>query len=450
MTLQMMLRLLFRAPAMFIISGLFAVSINKELAVIILVALPVLFLAAGLIMKKGTPLFLKMQQKLDAVNASIQENLISIRVVKSFVREDHEREKFKKSNEDMMNTALRAMYVMMLIMPAMMLIMNFTTLSVLWFGGKMVAAGSMGTGELISFITYITHILISIVFLSMGLVMLSRARASSARITEVLSTEVDIRDPETPRGQKVEKGSVEFRRVSFKYKADSDEYVLRDIDLFIRPGEKIAIMGSTGSSKSTLVQLIPRLYEATEGEVLVDGYNVKEYGLRELRDGVSMVLQKNTLFSGTISENLKWGNENATDEEVREAAKAAQAHDFVERFPNGYDTVLGQSGVNLSGGQKQRLCIARALLKKPKILILDDSTSAVDTATEAKLRESLAKIGMTRIIIAQRIDSVKDADRIVILEDGKIAGAGTHKELLETNEIYRDIVRSQEQAEVSA
>jgi ATP-binding cassette subfamily B protein len=280
--------------------------------------------------------------------------------------------------------------------------------------------------------------------------MLSRARASSARITEVLSTEVDIRDPETPRGQKVEKGSVEFRRVSFKYKADSDEYVLRDIDLFIRPGEKIAIMGSTGSSKSTLVQLIPRLYEATEGEVLVDGYNVKEYGLRELRDGVSMVLQKNTLFSGTISENLKWGNENATDEEVREAAKAAQAHDFVERFPNGYDTVLGQSGVNLSGGQKQRLCIARALLKRPKILILDDSTSAVDTATEAKLRESLAKIGMTRIIIAQRIDSVKDADRIVILEDGKIAGTGTHKELLETNEIYRDIVRSQEQAEVSA
>jgi ATP-binding cassette subfamily B protein len=450
MTLQMMMRLLFRAPAMFIISGLFAFSINKELAVIILVALPILFAAAGLIMKKGTPLFLKMQQKLDAVNASIQENLIAIRVVKSFVREDHERSKFKKSNEEMMETALRAMYVMMLIMPLMMLIMNLTTLSVLWFGGKMVAAGTMGTGELMSFITYITHILISIVFLSMGLVMLSRARASSARILEVLGTEPDIRDPETPSGFKVEKGSVEFRNVCFKYKAESDEYVLRDINLFIRPGEKIAIMGSTGSSKSTLVQLIPRLYEATEGEILVDGRNVKEYGLKELRDGVSMVLQKNTLFSGTIKENLRWGDENAADEEVLEAAKAAQAHDFVERFPNGYDTVLEQSGVNLSGGQKQRLCIARALLKKPRILILDDSTSAVDTATEAKLRESLAAIGMTRIIIAQRIDSVKDADRIVILEDGRVAGVGTHKELLETSEIYRDIVRSQEHAEVSA
>ncbi|OQB23876.1 MAG: putative ABC transporter ATP-binding protein [Firmicutes bacterium ADurb.Bin182] len=449
MTLQMMLRILFRAPSMFIISGILAVSINKELAAVILVALPVLFIAAGAIMKRGTPLFMKMQKKLDSLNSAIQENLIGIRVVKSFVREDHERKKFMKSNEEMMQTALSAMYVMMLIMPAMMLIMNLSTLSVLWFGGRQVAAGAMGTGELMSFITYIMHILLSVVFMSVALVMLSRARASSARIAEVLETETDIESPKQPRAFKVERGGVELKNVSFKYKAGSGGYVLKDINLSIRPGERIAIMGVTGSSKTTLVQLIPRLYDATEGSVLVDGVDVKDYELDALRDGVGMVLQKNTLFSGTIRENIKWGDESASDERIKEAAKAAQAHDFIESFASGYDTVLGQSGVNLSGGQKQRLCIARALLKNPKILILDDSTSAVDTATEALLNESLSRSGMTQIIIAQRISSVKEADRIVLLDDGRIAGEGTHETLLKTSEIYRDIVWSQE-SEVSA
>lgn len=446
-TLMMMLRLCVRAPAMLVIAGVFALSINAKLASVLLVSLPVLIIASALIIRAATPLFMKLQKRIDNMNQTLQENFIGIRVVKSFVREDHEREKFKAVNEGRMKTALQAFNIVIIIMPGMMLIMNLTVLAVIWLGGQQVAEGLMGTGDLISFITYVTQILISLVMFSMALMMLSRARASVSRVLELLDTVPSIRDGEGQLLSEVTSGDIAFSHVDFKYKADGNEYVLSDIDFSVPTGSKLAIMGATGTGKTTLVQLMPRLYEATQGSVMIAGHDVRAYTMEALRDAVAMVLQKNVLFSGTIRENLRWGNQNATDEELEAACRAAQAHTFISEFPEGYDTVLEQGGVNLSGGQKQRLCIARALLKKPKILILDDSTSAVDTATEARIRQALETDfpGMTQVIIAQRVSSVKHADLILIMDDGKIVSSGTHEQLLQSCEIYRDICNSQEQ-----
>ena len=387
-----------------------------------------------------------MQKKLDNLNSGIQENITNVRVIKSFVRQDFETEKFENANSDLMNTTMRALKIVITTMPIMMLAMNITTLLVVWFGGNFVVGGSMGVGDLTAFTTYITQILMSLMMVSMLFLQLSRALASSTRITEVLKTDVDLTDENAgQKDKKVENGRVEFKNVSFKYYEKRKENVLENISFTAEQGEIVGIIGTTGSGKSSLVQLIPRLYDVTDGEVLVDGVNVKDYGLKNLRDGVGMVLQKNVLFSGSIEENLRWGDENATMEEIRAAADAAQADGFVNAFTDGYNMELGQGGVNVSGGQKQRLCIARALLKKPKILILDDSTSAVDTATEAKIRQAFTTSlkHSTKIIIAQRITSVIDADKIIVLEDGKIIGMGNHNELMKNCEEYRDIYYSQ-------
>ena len=387
-----------------------------------------------------------MQKKLDNLNSGIQENITNVRVIKSFVRQDFETEKFENANSDLMNTTMRALKIVITTMPIMTLAMNITTLLVVWFGGNFVVGGSMGVGDLTAFTTYITQILMSLMMVSMLFLQLSRALASSTRITEVLKTDVDLTDENAgQKDKKVENGRVEFKNVSFKYYEKRKENVLENISFTAEPGEIVGIIGTTGSGKSSLVQLIPRLYDVTDGEVLVDGVNVKDYGLKNLRDGVGMVLQKNVLFSGSIEENLRWGDENATMEEIRAAADAAQADGFVNAFTDGYNMELGQGGVNVSGGQKQRLCIARALLKKPKILILDDSTSAVDTATEAKIRQAFTTSlkHSTKIIIAQRITSVIDADKIIVLEDGKIVGMGNHNELMKNCEEYRDIYYSQ-------
>ena len=389
---------------------------------------------------------MQCRKKLDNLNSGIQENITNVRVIKSFVRQDFETEKFENANSDLMNTTMRALKIVITTMPIMMLAMNITTLLVVWFGGNFVVGGSMGVGDLTAFTTYITQILMSLMMVSMLFLQLSRALASSTRITEVLKTDVDLTDENAgQKDKKVENGRVEFKNVSFKYYEKRKENVLENISFTAEPGEIVGIIGTTGSGKSSLVQLIPRLYDVTDGEVLVDGVNVKDYGLKNLRDGVGMVLQKNVLFSGSIEENLRWGDENATMEEIRAAADAAQADGFVNAFTDGYNMELGQGGVNVSGGQKQRLCIARALLKKPKILILDDSTSAVDTATEAKIRQAFTTSlkHSTKIIIAQRITSVIDADKIIVLEDGKIIGMGNHNELMKNCEEYRDIYYSQ-------
>ena len=387
-----------------------------------------------------------MQKKLDNLNSGIQENITNVRVIKSFVRQDFETEKFENANSDLMNTTMRALKIVITTMPIMMLAMNITTLLVVWFGGNFVVGGSMGVGDLTAFTTYITQILMSLMMVSMLFLQLSRALASSSRITEVLKTDVDLTDENADqKDKKVENGRVEFKNVYFKYYEKRKENVLENISFTAEPGEIVGIIGTTGSGKSSLVQLIPRLYDVTDGEVLVDGVNVKDYGLKNLRDGVGNGTSENVLFSGSIEENLRWGDENATMEEIRAAADAAQADGFVNAFTDGYNMELGQGGVNVSGGQKQRLCIARALLKKPKILILDDSTSAVDTATEAKIRQAFTTSlkHSTKIIIAQRITSVIDADKIIVLEDGKIIGMGNHNELMKNCEEYRDIYYSQ-------
>jgi len=449
---MMSLRLLIRAPLMLICAVIFALQINRELTIIIAVAIPALSFAIFIILKKGIPYFTKMQQKLDRVNAAIQENLTNIRVVKSFVRSDFEKQKFAVANKDLMDMSVKASTIVVLIMPVMMLIMNISIVAVVWFGGNKVMRGDIQVGQLMSFISYITQILIALMLLSMTIMMFSRASASSKRILEVLNTEVDIRDQPGSESLdlRVRTGAVEFRNVCFKYNPASETFVLKDINFKVSPGELIAIVGATGSAKTSLVQLIPRLYDATEGEILIDGQNVKNYTLHHLREATATVLQKNVLFSGTIKSNLKWGDPEASDEEMVSAAKDAQAHDFIMSFPLQYNTVLGQGGVNLSGGQQQRLCIARALLKKPTILILDDSTSAVDTATEAKIREALQQnhSQTTTFIIAQRISSIESVDRIVILDDGRIIGIGTHEELLKTNTVYQEIYQSQQQNEV--
>lgn len=443
---RMLLIMAMRSPGMLIGGIIMACSINKELALILAFVIPILAVLIGLLLKTAFPRFSAMQKKLDNLNSGIQENITNVRVIKSFVRQDFETEKFENANSDLMNTTMRALKIVITTMPIMTLAMNITTLLVVWFGGNFVVGGSMGVGDLTAFTTYITQILMSLMMVSMLFLQFSRALASSTRITEVLKTDVDLTDENAgQKDKKVENGRVEFKNVSFKYYEKRKENVLENISFTAEPGEIVGIIGTTGSGKSSLVQLIPRLYDVTDGEVLVDGVNVKDYGLKNLRDGVGMVLQKNVLFSGSIEENLRWGDENATMEEIRAAADAAQADVFVNAFTDGYNMELGQGGVNVSGGQKQRLCIARALLKKPKILILDDSTSAVDTATEAKIRQAFTTSlkHSTKIIIAQRITSVIDADKIIVLEDGKIVGMGNHNELMKNCEEYRDIYYSQ-------
>src|SRR5580698_8449362 len=452
--IMMSLRLLIRAPLMLLFAVVIAVRINAALASVIAVAIPVLSISIYIILRRGLPYFEKMQKKLDKVNAVIQENLVNVRVVKSFVREDFEKKKFGVANDDLREMAIKASGMVVLIMPVMQLVMNVSIVAIVWFGGNKIIAGTFQVGQLMSFITYITQILMSLTMLSMTIMAFSRAGASSERILEVLNTEPDIVDSPIAKEKKllVQKGKVEFKNVFFKYHADGSEFVLKNINLVVNPGETIAIIGATGSSKSTLVQLIPRLYDVSKGNILVDDIDVHDYTLQNLRNGVSMVLQQNELFSGTIKQNLKWGNVNASDEEIIAAAKDAQAHDFIMSFPNQYETILGQSGVNVSGGQKQRLCIARAILKKPSILILDDSTSAVDTATDAKIRAALKQHlhGTTTFVIAQRISSIQSADKIIVLDDGEIIGNGTHDELIKINAVYQEIYYSQELKEPAA
>ena len=449
---RMALIMAMRSPGMLIGGIIMACTINARLALILALVLPLLALSIGLLMKTAFPRFGIMQKKLDSLNSGIQENITNVRVIKSFVRERFEIKKFGAANDDLTDSTLRAMNIVIMTMPLMTFVMNATTLAVVWLGGHFVIGGSMRVGDLSAFSTYIVQILSSLMMVSMVILQSSRAAASAKRIREVLDTESTLNDDNASmKDKKVTKGSVEFKNVSFKYYSSREENILSDISFKAEPGQIVGIVGTTGSGKTTLVQLIPRLYDVTSGEVLVDGINVKEYGLKNLRDGVGMVLQKNVLFSGTIEENLKWGDENATHDEVRNAANAAQADGFVSEFTDGYNMELGQGGVNVSGGQKQRLCIARALLKNPKILILDDSTSAVDTATEAKIRNSFKNElkDTLKIIIAQRISSVMDADKIIVLENGRIAGEGTHDELLKTNREYQDIYYSQADKEVS-
>ena len=449
--INMALRMMLRAPGMLIGALIMAFMMNRELAAVILVVIPILVILIGIVIKTAFPRFTIMQKKLDTLNSTIQEMLTNVRVIKSFVRGDYEEEKFSRANEDLKKSSLSAFNVVILNMPIMMLMMNLTTLGVVWFGGKQILVGRMPVGDLTAFTTYIVQILMSLMMLAMVLLQSSRAMASLHRITEVLDARIDLTDENSAQKDKrVENGTVEFKDVSFRYYKENKEPVLSHINFKIDSGKILGIIGSTGSGKTTLVQMIPRLYDPDEGEVLVDGVNVKEYSLERLREGVGMVLQKNVLFSGTIRENLMWGDENASEEEVEKAAAAAQAG-FVRDFTEGYETELGQGGVNVSGGQKQRLCIARALLKKPKILILDDSTSAVDTATEAKIRESFSGLlkETTKIIIAQRITSVMEADEILVLDEGEIVGKGTHEELLKTCEAYQEIYYSQMDKEAS-
>ena len=428
--IMMGLRLMLRAPGMFVGALIMAFIMNARLAVVILVVIPLLSLAIALILRTAFPRFTRMQEKLDRLNSGIQEALTNVRVIKSFVREDFEEDRFREMNQDLKESSLNAMKIVIATMPVMMLAMNITTLAVVWYGGNIIIAGDMPVGNLTAFTTYIVQILMSLMMLSMVFLQSSRAMASLKRVNEVMDTRIDLKDDHASHKElQVTEGRVEFRHVDFSYTGSEDELVLEDISFTARPGQTVGIIGSTGSGKTSLVQMIPRLYDVTKGQVLVDGVDVREYSLRNLRQGVGMVLQKNVLFSGTIEENLRWGKEDATEEEIREMAASAQADGFVTSFTNGYDTDMGQGGVNVSGGQKQRLCIARALLKRPRILILDDSTSAVDTATEAKIRECFRTTlkDTTKIIIAQRIGSVEEADLILVLDDGRIIGQGTDR-----------------------
>lgn len=443
--INMMLRMFFRSPGMLIGALIMAINLNPSLSIILAVSVPVLLISIAIIIIRGFPLFGKMQTKIDGLNSTVQENLTNVRVVKSFVREDFEETKFNNANADLKNTAGKAMKNMILLSPVMIFIMNATAITVYWFGGHQVLGGTMTTGEFAAFVTYITQILSSLMMVTFLFMMFSRSMASAKRIGEVMNEKIDIVDAANNAEYRVTRGDIEFRNVSFRYYKDSAEKVLDNINLKINSGETIGIIGSTGCGKTTLISMIARLYDVDEGEVLVDGVNVKDYSLYNLREGVGLVLQKNILFSGSIIDNLRWGDSDATMEEIREAANYAQADGFITSFTDGYEMDLGQGGTNVSGGQKQRLCIARALLKKPKILILDDSTSAVDMATEAKIREAFKNSlkDSTKIIIAQRINSVKDADKIIVLDEGKITGVGTHDYLLENNVAYQEIYYSQ-------
>lgn len=441
---NMLLRMCLRSPGMLVGALIMTIIKSPKTALILVFVIPVMAIFLTFFIKRGFPRFQNMQTKIDSLNSNIQENITNVRVVKSFVREDFEEEKFKKSNYELKNAGISAMNVMIIIQPVMMFLMYATSITVMWIGGNDVIVGSMTLGDLTALINYISQILMSIMMLSMLFVFSSRAIASGRRIKEVLDEKIDITENESSDAV-VKNGEIEFRNVSFRYYKNSEKKVLNNINLVIPAGKTIGIIGSTGSGKTTLVSMIPRLYDVDEGEVLVDGVNVKNYSLPVLRQGVSMVLQKNVLFSGTIAENLRWGDENASDAEMKKWATAAQADNFIESFPDGYETVLDQGGTNVSGGQKQRLCIARALLKKPKVIILDDSTSAVDTATERNIRKTFSEelSGSTKIIIAQRISSVKDSDMIIVMDDGNITGVGTHDELLKNNVEYQEIYYSQ-------
>ncbi|MFT3946222.1 MAG: ABC transporter ATP-binding protein [Agriterribacter sp.] len=445
--LMMSLRMLLRAPLMLIFAVVFAIMINKELALVLAFSIPVLAISIFLLLRKGLPYFIKMQQKVDNVNGTVQENLLNVRVIKAFVRQDYEKEKFEKVNIDLMTIAAKASGIVIMIMPVMQLIMGISLVAVTWFGGQKVMAGSLPLGGLMSFLSYITQILIALMILSMTFMMISRAIASGDRIEEVLLKASSLTDMPgaVEKGLKVKNGSIRFDDVCFRYNVGSEKANLENISFNVKAGATVAIIGGTGSGKSTLVQLIPRLYDVSSGAVYVDEVNVKDYALEELRGSIGIVLQQNQLFSGSIYDNLKWGNPDAAEADITEAARIASADDFIRSLPDGYQTILGQGGVNLSGGQKQRICIARTLLKKPKILILDDSTSALDITTDRDIREGLDKYlsDTTVIIIAQRISSVQHADKIIVLDEGHIAGIGQHESLLNDNAIYQEIYQSQ-------
>ena len=450
MMLNMGLRMLWRAPVMLIVALVITIKLNAKLSLVLLTVIPVLALGIGIIMKICSRLFQVMQQKIDGLNNTLQENLVAIRVVKAFVRQDHEKSKFKTANDQLTQAGMNVGLRVITMMPLMTVAMNAATVGVLYLGGKMVMKAQFDLGDLQAILTYVSQILMSVMMVAMTLLQLSRAQACARRINEVLDTEpsVENSDRSAARTLPAPRGEVEFRDVSFKYVASgTGDDVLEHISFTVRPGQFVAIVGGTGTGKSSLVNLIPRFYDVPGGAVLVDGMDVRDYPLEQLRSRIGMVLQSNILFSGTIRENLLWGDPDATEEQMIQAAKDAQAYDFIMSFPNGFDTLLEQGGVNVSGGQKQRLCIARAMLRHPAILILDDSTSAVDSATEAAIRASFAKNlkGTTVIIIAQRISSVQYADEILVLDDGKIAGQGTHEELLASNTIYQEIYQSQQE-----
>ncbi|WP_295857892.1 ABC transporter ATP-binding protein [uncultured Oscillibacter sp.] len=447
MTLMMGMRLLVRAPVMLVAALVLSIRLSAQLSRVFLVSIPLLAVFIAALMMKVGPLFRSLQEKTDALNLVVQEDLTGIRVVKSFVREDHEQEKFAGRNDSLRSTSEQAFGAVVVNMPVMMLIIYGTIIAVMWFGGRMVYAGTLPVGDLTAFFSYITEILISLMMVSMIFMMMTRSIACARRICEVLDEKPAISNDRAVPGAEVEAGSIDFDHVSFRYGAEDTGWTLEDVDLHIPAGATVGILGGTGSGKSTLVSLIPRLYEAQEGTVRVGGRPVADYTMEHLRDAVSVVLQKNTLFSGTVRENLLWGDPNATEEQLLAACRAACADEFLDRLPNGLDTDLGQGGVNVSGGQKQRLCIARAILKQPKILILDDSTSAVDTATDAKIRRAFREElkDTTKLIIAQRVSSIADADTILVMDHGRLAAQGTHAELMESCEIYRDVYKSQQE-----
>ena len=443
-TVMMGLRILVRAPALLIVSAVFAFSINAKLSMILLVLFPIMIIIIAVILKFGFPMFQKMQKKIDNINRVVQENLIGIRVVKAFVREDKEKDKFHNASDELAKQGSKASGLIITVMPVMMLLMNFVIIYIYYKGSVDASKELMNVGQISVLANYIIQVLMNIMMVSMLMLQITRAKACGDRVVEVLDTDVDIVNPNNAFKPTDPKGEIEFKNVSFGYNDGID--ILSDISFKAKPGSIVGIIGSTGCGKSSLINLIPRLYDVTGGEILVDGVNVKNYDLEALRELTGVVLQKNVLFTGSIKENIKWGKKDATDEEIIAACKAAQAHDFIMSQPNDYDTVLAQGGLNLSGGQKQRLCIARAIIKQPKILILDDSTSAVDTATEAKIRECFYNElkDTTVLIIAQRISSVAEADEIIVLDDGKIDSIGTHDELMQTSEIYQEINKTQQ------
>ena len=447
MTLFMGMRICVRAPVMLVTALIKAMEISLSLSQVFLVAVPLLAVAVVIVIRYVGPFFTALQNATDELNLVVQENLNAVRVVKSFVREDEEEQKFRTRSDKLRDTAERAFGFVVMFMPIMILIMGGTIVSLMWLGGHQVAAGTLLSGDLLAFFTYASEILMSLMMVSMVLMILTRAIACGKRIVEVLDEQPQITDAQADPALTVESGDIRFDHVYFKYHATAEDWNLTDIDLHIESGMTVGILGGTGSAKSTLVSMIPRLYEVDKGAVCVGGHNVKDYTMEALRDGCAMVLQKNTLFSGTIRENLRWGRADATDAEIEEACRMACADEFIQRMPDGYDTYIEQGGTNVSGGQKQRLCIARAILRRPKVLILDDSTSAVDTATDAKIRGALktALPGATKLIIAQRITSVMDADMILVLDDGCVVGQGTHAQLMESCEIYREVYESQQE-----
>lgn len=443
----MSMRLILRSPLMLIMAVFFVVQINTDMALVLIGVIPVLGISVYLILRKGMPLFVKVQQKLDKLNGVVRENLINIRVVKSFVREDFESKRFEKSSEELRDMVIRASNIVVSIFPVMQLIMNISVIAILWVGGGKVIVGNLKVGELISFVNYLMQVLMALMLLSMVIMNIARASASSERILEVLNTELSLANTAEGLSGKhiIADGEVSFRNVSFRYNGGESD-VLKNISFHVRKGETVAVVGATGSAKTSMLQLIPRLYDVSAGEITIDGVNVKDYNLEELHAKIGMVLQKNDLFTGTIIENLRWGKPDATMEEIVEATKVAQAHDFIMSFTDGYETLLGRGGINVSGGQKQRICIARALLRKPKIMILDDSTSAVDSETELKIRKGMSELlrDTTVFIITQRINTMQSADRVIVLEDGEIDAIGKPSELLGKSEVYKEIYNSQQ------